>query len=107
MANERIAARQTENETVKNKEKDTRKIVKLGDSADLHDTLTIGPGMKVTTSGLDTIERREKNREKKSKVRKHRAEVEKRVTEKARLIIGIGPVLSRINKPLLRNCRRL
>ena len=65
--------------------------MKLGDSQDLHDQEDWAWD-ESDDQWSNTIERKEKKIEKKRKARMHKAEVEARVTAKARCIVGIGPV---------------
>ena len=76
-----------------NEKDDSEKIknVKLGDSHDLHDQEDWA-WSDSDEQWPNTVDRREKNMEKKRKAKLHKAEVEKRVFAKARCIIGLGPI---------------
>ena len=92
---EKAAETEATRRSEKEKDKEKFKPVKLGDSQDLHDQEDWGWD-ESEDQWDNTVERREKNNEKKLKAKKHKMEIEKCVTEKARYIIGIGPVYMRL-----------
>ena len=72
-----------------------KKVIKLGDSNDLHDQEDWA-WEESSDQWSDTVERKAKNKEEeKRKMRMNKGEMETRVIEKAKNIIGIGPIIKK------------